>query len=219
MLCNLASSNPTLLAQRVADVYLSSVLGPVAAPPVTPDGTPEVPMPAAELQAIAGLYWNAAEATQRRFLFQDGKLHAVTPALVAMKALGGGRFQTTGAGAPVQVAFETKARPIRVTITLPSGPIEHLERADPYTPSVTALGEFAGTYRSPEIDPAYRIVVRGETLALERLKVQPATLAPLVLDTFTSPIGIIRFTRDPAGRVTGFVLDGGRIKRMKFTRE
>jgi len=220
VLCNLASSNPTLLAQRVADVYLAGALGPVATPaPPTPDAAPEVAVPAAELQALAGLYWNAAEAIQRRFAFQDGKLHAVTPALVVMKALGGGRFQTTGAGAPVQVAFDMNAQPFRVMITLPSGPVEHLDRAEPYAPSATALAAFAGTYRSPEIDPAYRVVVRGATLALERPKAPPATLAPLVTDTFTSPIGIIRFTRDSAGRVTGFVLDGGRIKRMKFARE
>jgi len=217
VLCNLASANPTLLAQRVADVFLANALGPAPAPP-KPDATPEVPVPVAELQAIAGLYWNAAEVIQRRFVMRDDKLHAVTPALVAMKPLGGGRFVTT-TGAPVQVAFDTKARPIRAMFTLPSGLIEHLERAEPYAPSGTALTDFAGTYRGEEIEPPYRVVVRDGTLRLERLKAAPATLAPLVTDTFTSPIGIIRFTRDASGRVTGFVLDGGRIRRMKFARE
>ena len=183
-----------------------------------PDDTPEVPVSAAELQAVAGLYWNAAELIQRRFVFQDGKLHAVTPALVAMKPIGGGRFVTTVRARLCAWRSTRRPRPIRVTVTLPSGPIEHLERAEPYAPSAAALAEFAGTYRSEEIDPAYRLVVRDGTLRLERLKAAPATLAPLVTDTFTSPIGIIRFTRDSAGRVTGFVLDGGRIKRMKFAR-
>lgn len=218
VLCNLASSNPTLLAQRVADVYLASVLGPAPEPP-KPDATPEVPVPAAELQAIAGVYWNAAEAIQRRFVFEEGKLHAVTPALVAMKPLGGGRF-VTSTGAPVYVAFDTTARPIRLTLTPPGGaPPEQLERAEPYAPAAAALAEFAGTYRGEEIEPPYRFVVRDGTLRLERLKVLPATLAPVVVDTFTSPIGIIRFTRDSSGRVTGFVLDGGRVRRMKFVRE
>ncbi len=218
VLCNLASTNPTLLAQRVADVYLAGALGPAPAPP-KPDATPEVPMPAAELQALAGLYWNAADVIQRRFVFQEGKLHAVTPGLVAMKPLGGGRF-VTSTGAPVHVAFDTTARPIRLTVTPPEGaPPQRLERAEPYAPSATALAEFAGTYRGEEIDPPYRIVARDGALRLERLKVAPATLAPVVTDTFTSPIGVIRFTRDASGRITGFVLDGGRIRRMKFGRE
>ena len=73
-----------------------------------------------------------------------------------------------------------------------------------------------GGYRSDEIDPIYRVSVRDGALRLERLKAPVATLTPLLADTFTSPIGIIRFTRDSSGRVTGFVLDGGRIKRMTF---
>ena len=217
VLCNLASANPALLAQRVADVYLAGVLGPASA--TKPDDRPEVPVPAAELQAIAGLYWNAAEVLQRRFVFQDGKLHLVTPALVAMKPIGGGRFLTTGAGAPVHVAFDVAARPIRATITPPSGLIEQLERAEPYVPSIAKLSEFSGTYHSEEIDPPYRMVVRDGTLRLERLKAPSAMLVPLVIDTFTSPIGVIRFTRDSSGRISGFVLDGARIRRMKFAKD
>ena len=218
VLCNLASTNPMQLAQRIADVYLSGVLGPVPTP-AKPDDATGVAVPAAELQALAGLYWNAAEALQRRFEVRDGRLSALAPNAIAMKALGAGQFEMTGAGAPVKVAFDTAARPVRVTVTLPNGTVERLERAEPYAPTAAALGDFAGTYRSPEIDPPYRFVVRDGALRLERLKAPPATLSPLVADTFTSPIGIIRFTRDAGGRVTGFVLDGGRVKRMKFGRE
>jgi CubicO group peptidase (beta-lactamase class C family) len=217
VLCNLASTNPMALAQRVADVYLADALGPAAGPVAAkPNGTPEIPVPAAELEAVAGLYWNATDAIQRRFVFQNGKLHAVTPALVVMKSLGSGQFETTSPGPPVRVAFDRTVKPIRATFTLPSGTVEHLERAEPYAPAATALAAFVGSYRSDEIDPVYRMSVRDGALRLERLKAPVATLTPLLTDTFTSPIGIIRFTRDSSGRVTGFVLDGGRIKRMTF---
>ncbi len=220
VLCNLAQTNPSVLAQRVADVFLASALGPAApatTAPAKPNGAPEASVPAAELERLAGLYWNAADAIQRRFVFQDGKLHAVTPALVAMRPLGNGRFETTGAGAPVRVDFDMAAR--SATFTLPGGgPVERLERADPWTPDAAALAEFTGTYRSEEIDPEYHFVVRSGALRLERLKSPPQTLTPLLAGTFTSPIGIIRFTRDSAGRVSGFVLDGGRVKRMRFVK-
>jgi CubicO group peptidase (beta-lactamase class C family) len=218
VLCNLASANPSLLAQRVADMYLAGALAPVSAPAAS-NGKPGVTVPAAELERLAGLYWNATDVIQRRFAFQNGQLVVLTPSPVVMKPLGDGRFETTGAGGLVQATFDTMAKPIRLTLTLPAGPIERLERAEPYTPSATALAEFAGTYRSDEIDPRYRLVVRDGTLRLERLKAQPAALVPLVTDTFTAPIGVIRFTRDAGGRVIGFVLDGGRIKRMRFVRE
>ena len=73
VLCNLAQTNPTMLAQRVADVFLAGTLGPATPPAAAkPNGGPEVAVPAAELERLAGLYWNAAEAVQRRFVFQDG---------------------------------------------------------------------------------------------------------------------------------------------------
>jgi hypothetical protein len=62
------------------------------------------------------------------------------------------------------------------------------------------------------------MVARDGSLRLERLKATPAPLTPLVADTFTSPLGIIRFVRGEGNRVTGFVLDSGRIRRMRFTK-
>lgn len=218
VLCNLASTNPTLLAQRVADAYLADVLH---AKPVTqpePDKTPEVPVTADELKMIAGLYWNGAEVQSLRFVVQDGRLHAAFGMPIALKSLGGGRFVAM-TGAPVLATFDmTNGRVTRVTVSPPGAPTQVLERAEPFAPSAAALGEFAGTYRSDEIEPPYRMVVKDGALRLERLKVQPAQLAPLVVDTFSSPPGIIRFVRDGTGRVTGFVLDGGRIRGMRFAK-
>jgi hypothetical protein len=44
-------------------------------------------------------------------------------------------------------------------------------------------------------------------------------LEPLIVDTFSSQPGVIRFTRDAAGTVTGFVLEAGRVRGMKFWKE
>ena len=71
-LCNLAQANPTQLAQRVAEVYLGDQMQPMTA--TAPVAVAEVALPAAELAALAGLYWNAREASARRFVFEDGHL-------------------------------------------------------------------------------------------------------------------------------------------------
>jgi hypothetical protein len=122
-------------------------------------------------------------------------------------------------GAPVRVAFDlANGRSTRVTITLPTGPVEVLERAEPFAPDAAALAEFAGTYRSDEIEPVYRLAVKDGQFRLERLKMAPALLTPLVKDTFMGQLGIIRFVRGERGLVTGFVLEGGRVRRMKFSK-
>jgi hypothetical protein len=216
VLCNLASANPTLLAQRVADVYLTDVLQPVTTP-LEPDKSPEVPMTAEQLSTVAGLYWSEADTLSRRFVVQDGRLNSATPPL-PLKSLGGGKFVAM-TGAPVRVSFEmVNGRSTRVTITLPSGPVEVLERAEPFAPDAAALAEFAGAYRSDEIEPVYRLAVKDGQFRLERLKMPPAPLTPLVKDTFASQLGVIRFVRGDRGLVTGFVLDGGRVRRMKFSK-
>jgi hypothetical protein len=39
-----------------------------------------------------------------------------------------------------------------------------------------------------------------------------------VRDVFTGEIGTLRFTRDPAGHISGFVLNAGRIQNFHFAK-
>lgn len=213
VLCNLASANPSLLAQRMADVWLGDTLKPVS--PAVPDSRPEVPVAPGLLSSLAGLYWNGF--VSRPFIVQDGRLRSVNPPL-PLKSLGDGKFVAM-TGPPVLVTFAvTGGKATRVSIAPPGAAVEDLERAEPFAPAQAALAEFTGTYRSEEIESVYTVVVRNGGLRLERLKAASASLAPIVADTFSSPIGVIRFVRDAQSRITGFVLDGGRIRRMKFTK-
>jgi CubicO group peptidase (beta-lactamase class C family) len=216
VLCNLASANPAQLTQRIADIYLAGTLQPVAT--ASTDHAPEVALAAGQLASYAGLYWNQAEALSRRFAVQNDRLHLVQP-LVPLKSLGNGLFVTMS-GPPGQMVFDAGAgRPARVTVGPPTGPGDVLERTEPFQPTAAAVAAFAGTYRSDEIETVFRMVVRNGGLTLERLKAQPAPLVPLVADTFTAPPGTIRFVRDGNGRVNGFVLDGGRVRRMRFSKD
>jgi CubicO group peptidase (beta-lactamase class C family) len=215
VLCNLASTNPTVLAQRVADLYLANK---VAKPSTeVTDNGPESPLAPELLKTYAGLYWNDAESAARRFEFDDGKLFAVVGReRQALKSLGGGRFVLT-AGA--RVLFEADGGAPRVTITNPGGTDDRFVRAEPFLPTPAKLSEFAGTYRSDEIESVYRMVVHEGVLRLERLKSRPANLQPVVTDTFTTQVGTIRFVRDASRTVTGFVLEAGRVRRVRFRKD
>lgn len=94
-----------------------------------------------------------------------------------------------------------------------------LERAEPFTPTPAQLADFAGAYRSEEIEAVYRMTLGDGTLRLERLKSQPAALTALIKDTFQSQPGTIKFTRDANGRVDGFLLDAGRIRNVRFSKD
>jgi hypothetical protein len=213
-LCNLAQTNPTQLAQRVAEVYLGEQMQPLSAS--RSDAQPEVPLAAAELSALAGLYWNARDAAARRFVFEDGHLKAQTgpQQKTTLKSIGNRRFVLDGP-APTLVVFGDS----RVTMGPESGSADTFERAEAFAPTQAQLAAFAGVYRSDEIEATYRMVVTDGRLRLERLKSPPSALEPLITDTFSSQPGVIRFTRDAAGEVTGFVLEAGRVRGMKFWKE
>jgi hypothetical protein len=61
--------------------------------------------------------------------------------------------------------------------------------------------------------------VQDGKLTLARLKRKPDSLRPMTPDTFVGHIGTIRFARDANGRVSGFILNAGRIQGFKFTRK
>ena len=216
VLCNLASANPVVLAQRVADVFLGNKL--TASTSEVADTSPEVALGPELLRSYAGLYWNENESSARRFEFDDGKLFAVVGReRQPLKSLGEGRFvQTTGPG--TRLTFDAGGAGA-VTIGGPGGPGDRFVRAEPFSPAPAKLAEFAGVYRSDEIESFYRMVVHEGALRLERMKSRPAAMQPIVLDTFGTQVGTIRFVRNASGTVTGFVLDAGRVRRVKFWKE
>jgi CubicO group peptidase (beta-lactamase class C family) len=215
-LCNIATANPARLSRQVADLFLPANL-PAATTASPADDTPEVAVPEATLKRLAGIYWNAAEATALRVVFDAGKLHAVDGRQrTALKSVGGGAFVMT-AGPRTRVSFEEQ--PGGAVHLKPGGSAPVFVRMDPYAPSADQIAEFAGTYRSDEMDAVFRMTVRGGALRLERSKLRPAPLEPMITDTFRTQAGLVQFTRDVAGRVTGFVLQGNRVKHVKFRKD
>jgi CubicO group peptidase (beta-lactamase class C family) len=214
-LCNIATANPGLLSRRVADVFLPGDLP--AATEAPPDTTPEVAVPEESLKRYAGLYWNAADAVARTVVLEDGKLNVVNGRdRVALKSLGQGTFVMTS-GPRTRATFEE--RPDGAVLLKPAGTAQVLVKTEAFKPSADQLAEFAGIYRSDEMDAVFRMAVKDGVLRLERSKLRPNPLDPLVADTFRAMPGIVQFTRDAAGRVSGFTLQGNRVKHVKFSKD
>ncbi len=79
-LCNRADSNPESRADRVADIYLASLLKPKD--PKKEDREeqkkkPEITVPLEDLKPLAGLYWSDELAVTYKFAITNGKLTLV----------------------------------------------------------------------------------------------------------------------------------------------
>ncbi|HJR58071.1 MAG TPA: serine hydrolase domain-containing protein [Vicinamibacterales bacterium] len=214
-LCNISTANPGLLSRRVADLFLPSDL-PSATTEPPEDNTPEVPVPEATLKRYAGIYWYQPDGIARPVIFDAGKLHAVSGReRIALRPVGGGAFVMTG-GPRARLTIQEEAGEVQLK---PAGSTQVFVRMDPFAPTADQIAEYAGAYRSDEVDAVFRMSVKDGALTLERSKLRPNPLEPLIKDAFRSQPGIVQFTRDGQGRVTGFLLQGNRVKHVKFWKE
>lgn len=96
---------------------------------------------------------------------------------------------------------------------------------EPEAPVLTAeqLAEYAGRYRSPELDSTYEVEVDAEgRLVASHWRNDPSVLTPTGSDTFTGDqwfLPEVRFVRDDSGRVTGFTVTGTRVRDLIFERQ
>jgi CubicO group peptidase (beta-lactamase class C family) len=214
-LCNISTANPGALSRRVAEEFLpANVLAPTAEP--APDNTAENPLPPATLARYAGLYWNQADAVERQVVLDAGRLYAMLGRQrVALKSLGSGAFVMTGPPG-ARLSFEEPSNRA-VQMKLATGQV--LVRMEPFTPDAAQLSEYAGVYRSDEMDAVFRIAIKDGQLRLERTKLRPSAIDPMFKDTFRAPTGVLQFNRDAAGRVSGFLLEGGRVRHVRFWKD
>ena len=87
--------------------------------------------------------------------------------------------------------------------------------ANGWTPSARDLARYAGRYESPELETSYTFSVENGTLMLHRRRSAPVALTPFSSDTFTAEGISYRFVRDK-GKITGFLVDAGRTKNLRF---
>lgn len=176
------------------------------------------------MEALSGLYWNRDADDYVRIVSKKGQLQIDTgDDPLTLKAFDEGHFHVADRpwGDMVDVHFlpASSGQPRRIEQSFGGGKPDTFEAVDAFTPGPADLPQFAGAYVSEEIDPVYRLVLQDGTLKLSRLKHKTQTLRPAVRDVFTGDIGTVRFTRDANQRISGFILDAGRIRNFRFSRK
>jgi hypothetical protein len=229
VLCNFAATNPGDLVNKVADIVLATDFKEPTkdAPKETakePAKTGVVAITAEQMKAVAGTYWKREDDDYQRIVLKDGKLqvdfggdeyHPLNQFSEAHFHIGDVPW-----GEQLDMHFlpAAEGKPSRIEQSFDGGKADVYEAVTTVDPSAAQLGEYAGAYVSDEIEPVYRFTLTDGKLTLTRLKSKPDALRATEKDVFTGQIGTIRFTRDNQQRVTGFVLDAGRIQGFQFTR-
>jgi len=77
--------------------------------------------------------------------------------------------------------------------------------------------EYSGDYYSIELDVTYHLTVENERLWIRINNNDPAECQNAGKDAFTTDLGLVRFQRNQ-GILSGFELDSGRVKNLKFVK-
>jgi CubicO group peptidase (beta-lactamase class C family) len=229
VLCNSGETNPTSLVRQVADVLLAKDLKPEpathAAKTAESSKASAITLSAPQMEALAGLYWDRDADDYLKILAHDGQLQADggDGEPLTLKPFDEGHFHVADRpwGNMVDVHFlpGSSGQPRRIEQSFGGGKPTAFEAVEAFTPSAADLPQYAGAYISEEIDPVYRIVLENGSLKLSRLKHKTETLRPAVRDVFTGDIGTVRFTRDSSQRISGLILNAGRIRNFRFSRK
>jgi CubicO group peptidase (beta-lactamase class C family) len=226
-LCNSANADPNTYAKQIVEIYLADRVKPreqggpaaVSASPQPVAG--EVKLSEQELSAVAGVYLERATETARRVYARDGKLYySRGPGNESELApLAANRFMMRNVPAAIEITFKPAAAGARPSLHLAAdgGKPSVFDPVETATYTAAQLSEFAGEYRSEEVDARYSLTVKDGKLTL-RLRSRETPLESAFADAFTAPGMIFRFTRAANGRIDGFTVTTGRARRVRFDR-
>jgi CubicO group peptidase (beta-lactamase class C family) len=213
--CNAATANTTALARGVADAFLGSALAPATSFAVPKPAT----VAAGVLQRRAGVYLQPTTLQIVRLAMRDGALVVDAPGGPSLVPLEEKRFALSGQPGDLLFADGDRAGYER---RIPSQRPIPFEWKQPLVPNAALLAPYAGEYVSAELGGAvYRVAAADSTLTM-RTGTSDALIARLMFaDTFLANGAngyTIQFTR-AGGRITGFEVTNGRMRRVRFVRK
>jgi len=216
ILCNGGGSVPGNLEQRIAALVLGTALAAVEPEPTA------VALDAASLARLPGAYHSPRTEEVLILAVRNGQLvdSVAGAGGTLLIPIAADRFKYRGSQRTLTVLPGSAGQPTRVRLERPNTRAVEYQAVPRPKPDAMTLAGYAGDYRSPELDAGYRFSVTGDTLRFSQAWEKPVALRPIYQDGFLAGnAGIIRFLRDPRGRVVGFVLWAGRVRHLRFEKE
>ena len=218
--CNLTTSGPDSLAAKVAAIYLGDRMQPdtINAWTVALAGEPRVATSVATLRNLAGVWRNIARGEVVRTQVKGDTLVSTDPP-TSYVSLGAGRFRAER----TEIRFEGEGgtanggAPTRMMVRTATDTATFV-RADTVVLDAAKLAEYAGDYRSDEAEVTQTWKVEKGKLVMYAGYRRLGTLEPTYKDGFTRGGSVIDVTRDAKGRVTGYLVESGRVRHLRFTR-
>ncbi len=222
VLCNLENVGAPRLAERVADIYLSDALSKPLAPPA--GVPPRRAVSAGPVASEVGLYLDATHGAFVRIFSRNGKLMVSDGVdggeAVELMPLGAHQVVLAGTRTAIEFAPAAPGRPREIHVSQ-SGrkPFVLQQVTDSFAPTSADLRAFVGEYASSELEGTYTIAARSSGLVFQIPGRADIVLRPVFPDAFTGTlVGLVRFSRNAEGVVTGFAIFTPGVRGLRFGR-
>jgi CubicO group peptidase (beta-lactamase class C family) len=216
--CNFTTAGPDTLAQRVAAVWLGNALSADVATTWRDSvrHEPRASVTPGSLAALAGAWSNDVLGEVRRTDVSGDTLYMLTGRRAPLVPLGGNRFRAAPA---TLITFEgdSAGAPNRLVVRSATNATTFTRL--PLATTTAKLVDYQGSYYTPEVDVAWQVRPDSGGLVVMRDGRRVGKLDPVSRDLFLESGSTIQFTRDRSGRVTGFVLEAGRVRHLRFDRQ
>jgi CubicO group peptidase (beta-lactamase class C family) len=215
ILCNRGDANPSALADRAADVILAGRMEP--APPAAPRTMAEgIRLPAEMLRPRVGTWRGRRTGEIRSIALEGDRL---------VWRFGGGTLPLTPLAAdrlqlPTGTVLAFDSENSR-SVMRPDGPIAGEEAFDlmpPFAPTQAQLQEYVGRYSADELGVTYDVAADSTGLVVRLNGRELARMSPLWPDTFGGAGVVMAFERANRKRLTGFMVQAGRVRNIAFAR-
>jgi CubicO group peptidase (beta-lactamase class C family) len=223
-LSNLSSFNPSRIAQLVADIYLAGQFTEEKAKPKAKpaEKVKFIKLPKKKLQDKAGAYIDPKTGAFRRLDLRGNTLILeVYGGRFTLAAVSETEFQILKAPFDTVIKFEKqkKGKPTLMHIYQEGEKSETYESFKLAKPTPEQLKEYTGDYYSDELQATFSLALKEGKLHFVHKNAPESPLQPTLKDKFTEGGYRINFIRDEEKKLTGFTLDAGRVKNLRFDKK
>lgn len=219
---NRGDANPTNKAYEVADILLKGQFKEIQKSDTKADDTPEPSKPKVEfsLEQMAGSY-EIQPGVIVKMTVENDKLNALqewNDATYSIIKSTGNTFEIPGQEGLSFTFSNLKNDKTQTLIVNQNGSETVCKRKEESEAVNVNLDDYSGAFYSEELDVTYYLSKENEALMMKIGSNDPVKLNITTSDQFVSGLGQITFERK-SNVITGFSLDAGRVKNLKFKKK
>jgi CubicO group peptidase (beta-lactamase class C family) len=226
IMCNSDGISPTELADKVSDIVLAKSFPEKLASAPRRDSASSTRATSSAIPVIrlvGSYYASTTDEVARITAKGDSLALGLVGRTLPLEPSGPATYAVVGLPVSVEFLFDGNSPARAVRVRVGSELREEAVRFTPVTPGAERLHELAGSYYSPELLVTWPVTLEGNHLVLNKGAGKDedisGKLEPAMADTFTAGSGLVHFTRDAEGRVTGFDVSASRMRGIRFDRK